>query len=484
MGVFRPAQSSRRSQFSRRRLLQGSMAAGVTTALGSKIHAFAEAGGRFPNGSATLYQSTPSVDISGTSLSILQWSHFVPSYDQWFDQFVQEWGQANGVTVTVDHVNTADIPAAFAAEISAGQGHDLVEHIASLAHLEKSVLDLTDVWEEAIRRHGEPVENCRRNSYNPTTEKFYAFCHGYAPDPANYRKSLWEAVDLPNGPSTFDELLEGGTRIWNEQGVQMGLGMSQEIDSQMAAQTLIWAFGGAIQDENENITINTPEVIEAVTFMKELFTSCMTPEVFSWNAASNNQLLVAGQASYILNSISAFRTAQEQQPETAADIFFGTPLVGPAGEERALAHAHAAMAYMIPTYSPNQDTAKEFLLHLVANYEAACLGGKLYNFPTFPSTVPDLLTEGGYLDNDPNGAEPPDKLSVLKTANDWTVNLGWPGPANALAGQAQNEFVLSNMMAKAAREELTVEEAVAEAEQILNQMAQNWRNEGLMGGGQ
>ena len=36
----------------------------------------------------------------------------------------------------------------------------------------------------------------------------------------------------------------------------------------------------------------------------------MTPEVFSWTAASNNQLLVAGQASYILNSISAYRTAQ------------------------------------------------------------------------------------------------------------------------------------------------------------------------------
>jgi len=484
MRVSRPRHLSVRSSFSRRTLLGSSAAAGLTTALGSKIHAFAAAGGRFPNGTATLYQATPTVDISGTELKILQWSHFVPSYDTWFDQFVQEWATANGVTATVDHVNTADIPAAFAAEISAGQGHDLVEHIASLAYLEKSVLDMKDVWDEAINRHGEPVENARLNSYNPTTDTYYSFGHGYAPDPANYRKSLWEAVDMPDGPTTFDELLAGGTRIWNEQGVQMGLGMSQEIDSQMAAQTLIWAFGGAIQDENENITINTPEVIEAVNFMKELFTSAMTPEVFSWNAASNNQLLVAGQASYILNSISAFRTAQEQQPETATDIFFSTPLVGPAGEERALAHAHAAMAYMIPTYSPNQDTAKEFLLHLIANYEAAFLGGKLYNFPAFPSTVPNLAEEGGPLDNDPFGAEPPDKLNVLKTANDWTVNLGWPGPANALAGEAQNTFVLSNMMAKAAREELSVEEAVAEAEQLLNQIAERWRSEGLMGGGQ
>jgi ABC-type glycerol-3-phosphate transport system substrate-binding protein len=218
--------------------------------------------------------------------------------------------------------------------------------------------------------------------------------------------------------------------------------------------------------------------------MKSLFESAMTPEVFGWNAASNNQLLVAGQASYILNSISAYRTAQEQQPDTANDIFFSTPLVGPGGQERALAHGHAVFTAMIPTYSQNQDTAREFLLHLVANYEAACTEGKLYNFPAFPDTVPDLFAEGGMLDNDPAGSEPPEKLAPLKTANDWTVNLGWPGPANALIGEAFNTFVLSDMMAKAARGDVEPAQAVAEAETTLNEIATKWRNEGLMGGGQ
>ena len=71
-----------------------------------------------------------------------------PRHDEWFDQFVAEWGEANGVTTQVDHVNTADVPAAIAAEIAAGEGHDIVEHIASLAQYEKSVLDMTDVVEE------------------------------------------------------------------------------------------------------------------------------------------------------------------------------------------------------------------------------------------------------------------------------------------------------------------------------------------------
>ncbi|MGY4365316.1 spermidine/putrescine-binding protein [Bradyrhizobium sp. LB1.3] len=38
------------------------------------------------------------------SLSIVQWSHFVPEYDKWFDTFAKDWGQKNRIEVTVDHI--------------------------------------------------------------------------------------------------------------------------------------------------------------------------------------------------------------------------------------------------------------------------------------------------------------------------------------------------------------------------------------------
>ncbi|MDQ3524463.1 MAG: hypothetical protein M3451_05350, partial [Chloroflexota bacterium] len=160
------------------------------------------------------------------------------------------------------------------------------------------------------------------------------------------------------------------------------------------------------------------------------------------------------------------------------------PLVGPGGEDRALAHGHAVFTAMIPTYSENPDTAMEFLLHLTANYQAAVENSQLYNFPSFPNTYPNLFDEDGPLFNDPYGSVPPDKLAPLQDANDWTVNLGWPGPANAMIGEAFNTFVLSDMMARAARGDQTVEESVAEAENQLTIIAQRWRDEGLMGGGQ
>src|SRR5829696_2539824 len=102
----------------RRTILKG---AGATLTLAAATPFF-----RTGAGAATLRQTPTTTDISGTSLNILLWSHFVPLHDVWYDQFVAEWGQANGVTTQVDHVNTADIPAAIAAEITAGQGHDIV----------------------------------------------------------------------------------------------------------------------------------------------------------------------------------------------------------------------------------------------------------------------------------------------------------------------------------------------------------------------
>jgi len=433
---------------------------------------------------AAAAQATPTRNIAGTELKILQWSHFVPSYDAWFDAFAKAWGDANQVKVTVDHINTAEIPATIAGEISAGQGHDLVEHISSLAQYEKSMLDLTDVVNQAVAQSGAQLDMCKKNSFNPTTNVYYGFVHGYAPDPADYRKSLWEAVELPNGPTSYQELLDGGTKIFNDQGIAMGIGMSNEIDSRMAAQTIIWAHGGAIQDENENVTINSPETVAAVEYMTNLFKSCMTDEVFSWDAASNNQLLIAGQASYILNSISAYRTAQANTPDVAADIFFGTPLQGPAGPDKAKAHGHAVFNYQIPNYSTNADTAKEFLLYLVANYDQASDNSKFYNFPAFANVAQDLFKDGGWLDNDKYGSNPPDKLAVLKTANDWTVNLGWPGPANAAIGEIFALPTIPNMMARAARGDQSAADSVAQAEKEINDIFTKWRGEGLMGGGQ
>src|SRR5437879_13926518 len=39
------------------------------------------------------------------TLRILQWNHFVPAYDKWFNgQYIKEWGEKNDTEVIVDNV--------------------------------------------------------------------------------------------------------------------------------------------------------------------------------------------------------------------------------------------------------------------------------------------------------------------------------------------------------------------------------------------
>src|SRR5256885_4727071 len=59
------------------------------------------------------------------SLSIVQWAHFVPEYDTWFDKFAKDWGDKNNIAVTVDHIPVQNIPARAPAEAPAQSGHDL-----------------------------------------------------------------------------------------------------------------------------------------------------------------------------------------------------------------------------------------------------------------------------------------------------------------------------------------------------------------------
>ncbi|MFI7063971.1 ABC transporter substrate-binding protein [Kribbella sp. NPDC050124] len=419
--------------------------------------------------------TSPSAKLSG-DLKILLWSHFVPSHDAWFDPFAKNWGKEVGVNVTVDHINNTEIVARTAAEIQAKQGHDLIQYIAPLSQFEPSVVDLKDVAQEAQRRHGEQLPLCVKSSQNPATGKHYAYSPGWVPDPGDYRKSLWESVGLADGPASWDDLLRGGAEIKKSKSIQMGVGMSQEIDSNMAGRALMWSYGSSIQNEDEEVVINSPETIAAVEFMQRLFKDTMTNEVFSWNPASNNQGLIAGQMSYILNSISAWRTAQEANPEVADDIYFTPALKGP---KVGLAAQHVMYNWIVPSHARNVDAAKEFLLHYTANWPSATYHSKLYDLPAFPKLVPQL---NSWLDNDPFGAKPANKLSVLKNAIDWSTNIGYPGPANTAEGEVFATFVIPNMFAKAARGELSPDQAVAEAERQITPIFDKWRQRGLVGG--
>jgi multiple sugar transport system substrate-binding protein len=403
------------------------------------------------------------------TLKIVQWSHFVPGYDKWFDNtFTKEWGAKYNTNVIVDHIAIGEVNARAAAEVSAKKGHDVFMFLSPPAAYEKQVIDHREVYEEVQRKHGKMISLATKSTFNPKTRKFFAFSDSYVPDPGNYRKDLWSQVGYPNGPDTYHDLLVGGKRIKDRFGNPVGIGLSQELDTNMAMRAVLWSYGGAEQNEAGQVTLNSKNTIEAVKYVRELYRQCETPEVFSWDPSSNNRGILSGKLSFVDNAISVTRSAEKDNPEMSKQIQLTPALKGPV---RRIAAEHVMDCYVIWNFAENKEGAKQFLADLIDNFSAAFNASEFYNFPCFPATVPDIKKR---LANDPK-AVPSDKYKVLGDVLTWATNVGYPGYASAAIDEVFNTFVIPTMFAKAARGETTPQAAVKAADTEVRRIFAKWK---------
>ena len=115
------------------------------------------------------------------TLTIVQWSHFVPEYDKWFDNFAKDWGSKNRIEVTVDHIPVANVAARAAAEASAESGHALFGwNGAGGAHLyRKFLIDVTSLVESVEKKYGKVSVIGRQIGYNQDDKTWSAFSDFY-----------------------------------------------------------------------------------------------------------------------------------------------------------------------------------------------------------------------------------------------------------------------------------------------------------------
>jgi multiple sugar transport system substrate-binding protein len=403
------------------------------------------------------------------TLKIIQWSHFVPAYDKWFDGvFCKQWGEKHNTRVVVDHISIPEINARAAAEVSAQRGHDLFMFLSPPAAYEKQVIDHAEVYQAVEKKWGKVNDLGHKSSYNPKTKKYFAFSDSYVPDPGNYRVDLWSQVGYPHGPDTWEDVLKGGKAIKEKFGNPTGIGLSQELDTNMAMRALLWSFGGSVQDAEGRVAINSKHTVDALKFMASLQKDCQTSEVFTWDPSSNNRAILAGKSSFVLNAISVTRQAEKDNPEMSEKIQLTPALKGPV---RRMASEHVMDCYVIWNFAENKDGAKQFLADYMDAFGEAFKASGFYNFPCFPKTVPDLAQQ---IANDP-AAKPADKYKILASAPEWTTNVGYPGYATAAIDEAFNTFVIPTMFARVARGEAKPEEAAAAAEKELKRIFGKWK---------
>ncbi|MCL4744183.1 MAG: ABC transporter substrate-binding protein [Burkholderiaceae bacterium] len=404
------------------------------------------------------------------TLKILQWNHFVPEYDKWFNEtYVKEWGEKNDTRVIVDNVPMTNINNVAASEIEARRGHDLVMFLLPPSSLEDHVVDLREVHEECARRYGRPLDLATKSTYNPRTRKYYGFSDSYVPDPVNYRKDLWDDVGVV--PNTWEDIRTGARLIKKKHGVPAGFGLAPELDTNVALRSLMATFGSSEQDAEGRLVLKSPETLETLKFVKALYKEAMTEEVFSWDASSNNRLMLAGRGSVTLNAISITRTGENQKIPITDRIWLSKAARGPV---RQVGLQHLLDVYTIWNFADNIDGAKKFLIDFVGNSRKVFQASQFYNFPCYPQTVPDLQS---LISSDPKGV-PADKYKVFQDVTNWTINLGYPGYANAATDEIYNSWLISTMFAKCASGKLSPEAALDEANAMAREVFRKWQARG------
>jgi len=405
------------------------------------------------------------------SLSILQWVHFVPDYDKWLDgTWIPQWEQKNDCQVTIDHINNTELSARAASEVAAQSGHDLFMFLNPRADLEDQVINHKEIVQEVSQKVGKIGDLAYKSTYNPKTKKYHGFSDGFVPDPVIWRHDLWN--DIGESPATWDHVLKAAPKL-KANGHPIGIGLSNELDSDMALIALMQCFGAFIQNEHNQVTIKSKNTVAALSYMKALWQAGETDEVFGWNPSSNNTYLYSGKASMILNAISATRTPEDLGLPFANNIWLWPIPTGPHGR---LGLEHVMGVYVIWKFAKNKDQAKRYLADMEVNYQQHFTNSKFYNFPSWPGAVKNIQHQLAQDAHKPHG-----KYTVLgKIASKYTYNVGYPGFSNAAISEIFNTYLIPAAFAQVAQGKMSAADAASSMDTQFKTIYRKWKAAGKL----
>jgi multiple sugar transport system substrate-binding protein len=374
--------------------------------------------------------------IKGTNLRMLLWSHYVPAYDVWFDKFTKEWGDKTGVKVRVDHMPHLELPARYAAEFAAGSGHDLIYFVGQIltGQYYRNLVDLSDIADGLGKKYGGWLETSK--SAAQVNGVWYAVPDFFISIPVLWRKDLFASIGMGE-PKTWDDLRKAAGQL-KAKGHPTGMQFSHCNDANHNWRALMYCFGVKETDPSgQNILIDSKEMRESLRFGKALYDDGMTPEVFSWDDASDNRFLASGVASWIHDAISAFHSTRITNPKVFEQTFVVPEVAGPGGRW----NVGEPNVWAIWKFSKNIPAAKEFIQHISDNQKDAMEASLGYNMPFLKDQYKKPMP---YLGKDA-------KLGALQDQEKLTAFLGFPGPMTPPAQEVVTTFIIPDMFTKVAR---------------------------------
>jgi multiple sugar transport system substrate-binding protein len=387
----------------------------------------------------------------GASLRMLRPVRFVQPDEEVWRSNCAKFTQQTGVPVRVDFVGWEDITQQTAVTANTGAGPDIIVGFDGAPHLfADKIHDLSDIANYLGAKYGgwRPLAG----AYGMRQGRFVGLPMGASGGPCVWRTSALREAGFESPPDDhagFLRLCQELRRINKPAGFALGNAVG---DGNAFANWLVWSHGGALVDEQGVVSINSPETINALNYLRELYPTFI-PGTLAWTDISNNRAYTAQELWLTQNGVSLYFSLKND-PATAAiaEDTQMTPM--PKGLADSPPNAGLTLNAMIFRHSRFPNAARALLAFLM---EAEQYDPWLQANIGYWSQPLNAYAESAVWQSDP-------KITIFRDTMNSKFWNGYRGPITEGSVAATADYVMVQMCAAVASGQATPQAAAREAE--------------------
>jgi len=350
----------------------------------------------------------------------------------------------------------------IAAAVQAGDAPDLVRHTLSpqLLHSLDTTQSVSDLVADIEEVYGPIAPYLKVGKL--IDGEWWAVPYHQRVGGGYYRKDAFgdAGIDIQS-IRTYDKLREACLAVSTDELFGWGITINRSGDGNSIIQRIMTGYGAGWQDETgQYINANTPEMIEAMNFIKDTYLDpqwapMLPPGVLAWNDISNNEAFQGEVIAYTENAGTVYAKALKDGLPVAAKTGYLSPPGGPVNQEF---NTIPSKDWFILKGAHNTEAAKQVIMAFTADLgrmDSMLASSPAYAIPAYTN----LWEMSEYTQSNEMSMQV--KPAAL---DDSGIAAGqWPGPPSPALTAIENSGIWNDMV-NSFITGTSVEDAVATAQ--------------------
>lgn len=411
--------------------------------------------------------ATTPPSFSGVTVRVLAVEPPISDIASTLGEILSRWGTSTAAYVDLRTIPERDLDATITTLDEVGAWPDLILSPKPLLHHTRFLQSVAPILDALSEDFGTPIDLALNAGQDRDSDPV-ALITDVAPAVLLFQRSIWERYGQPQGPLTWNQLIETGSQIWNEEGKPVGIGIAPEPSSERVAVQALMDFD-ALTIENDRVVLVPEPTAAAIDVLVRLVREASTIEAARWPAGYARRLLNDGVASIISDDLTALRMIGDQTLRD--DIALGI-LSASESDPLRIVPAWMRCAH-VPMAATTPNASASIIRTLIENGPALTTASQFATRPVFGSIMPNLSLGDGPLMSDPLAPNQPDRIQVLAIAPAWLTWPGAPDGGSRIISEAMASFTFSGMARSVVLNDHSIEQGIRAAQVRLDEIAQH-----------